>query len=835
MVDEQGLPRPSYAGFLDFLNSLSQTARKRIDERLESTMREMGVTFDIMREDPWGRRPWYCDPLPQIIENGAWTQVAEGFRQRLRAFEMFLRDIYTQKEILRAGVVPIHAVLGSPFYQRVANGLDATDGAYLHLSGMSVSRGPDGNWRVRHHYFSHASGISYMMQNRRALARVLPEMFHDYPVQSIADVPIDILEVLRHFAEDHDPTVVLLSPGSGSPAYSEHSFLSRRMGVPLVQGSDLLVLNDRVYLKTITGLEKVEVIYTRVSDAWLDPLVFRRDSLLGVPGLVHCLRKGTVSIVNAIGSQLADDRSLLAFSSKIIRFYLGESPILESVQTYWLGDLDQRELVMGDLLDYDVRPVYGERHLTPPPGEPIPPAKRKQIEKEVLANPGGFVAQDPRTEAITLTYEDGTPTEQLADQIVFALRRGEDRYEVFPGALTRTTTQTSGYTSSELGGGSKDTWVTAHQQDAQLVEVRRSTREARLPSQHVTSRVAEAFYWIGRYLERTTSLAGMINVIETLETEELNATERKLYRPVWNRLLPTLESQPKGTRRSIATPSARYHLTADREEPGSVSSMVNRAAYNADMILECISIDAWTVLETLRNRFQRIPATIPPNDADRTRITRRLCDMTTSSIAQFFGVAEATIVSDGGWQFCRVGQLFERSVVTTNALNSLAASLKGRPLSGIAAEHALEIELSAFLRLLNSRDAYRRVYQMRAEPGAVMECLMSSKVVPRALFRCLQRCAMLIAECDLGEAPATRRTLATLHDLSQRIASIDWENFFENGLPRLDRSEELSETVAQVSAETFAVHQLIADGFLNHQIHMREPEQSLLEGLHDAV
>jgi len=832
VVDEQGMPRPPYQRFLDRLNEMSPRARKRIDERLESTMREMGVTFDIMRENPWGRRPWYCDPLPQIIENGAWDELERGMVQRLRAFELFLRDIYSNKEILRAGRIPIHAVLGSPFYQRVANGLTSADHAYLHLSGMNVVRDSTGQWQVKHHYFSHASGVSYMMQNRRAMARVLPETFLDYTVESIADVPIDILEILRRFASERDPTVVILSPGAGSPAYSEHSFLARRMGVPLVQGSDLLVLNDRVYLKTVTGLEKVEVIYTRVADAWLDPLVFRRDSRLGVPGLVHCLRKGSVSIVNAIGSQLADDRALLPFAERIVQFYLGEAPLLKTVQTHWLGDLDQREMVMENLEDYEVRPLYGERFVTPPPGTSFPPRKRQQVEKEILANPDQFVAQEARTESITLTYEDGSPHEQLADQIVFALRRGDDRYEVFPGALTRVSTSESLFTASELGGGSKDTWVTAQRPDADLVEIPRTLREARLPSQHVTSRVAEAFYWIGRYLERTSSLAGMINVIETLETEELNATERKLYRPVWNRLLPPLENLPKGARRNISTPAGRYQLTTDPDEPGSVWAMVSKTAYNADMILECISIDAWTVLETLRNRFQRRSSATPASDLDRARITRRLCDTTTSMIAEFFGVAEATIVADGGWQFCRVGQLFERAVVTANAVNSMAAGLENSARGGIAAEHAIEIELSAFLRLLNSRDAYRRVYQMRTEPAAVLECLWKSRVVPRAVSRCLERCAILLGECGIEGLPATQRTLNAIENVRHRIAETEWELFFENSIPRLDMAEQLDTTLADLTRETLEIHQHIADGFLNHQIHMRAPEQSYLEGFH---
>ena len=266
------------------LDALPRRQVRALDERLEATMREMGVTFDIARERPWGRRPWFCDVLPQIFTPEEWEPLESGISQRLRAFELFLRDIYGKKEILKANLLPIQPVLGSTAYQRAAASLTPAEDAYLHLSGISLCRVPSGEFAVKQHYFSNASGISYMIQNRRALARVIPQSFQDFSIRSIADAPVDVLELLRSLSDHPDPTVVLLSSGPGSAVYSEHSFLARQMGIPLVQGGDLLVFNDAVFLKTVSGLEKVEVIYNRISDQWLDPMVFRRDSLLGCRG-----------------------------------------------------------------------------------------------------------------------------------------------------------------------------------------------------------------------------------------------------------------------------------------------------------------------------------------------------------------------------------------------------------------------------------------------------------------------------------------------------------------------------------------------------------------------
>lgn len=816
---EDGSARAGYRSLFERLDAMPTSRKRALDERLEATMREMGVTFDIARDRPWGRRPWFCDLLPQIFTAEEWEPLVMGIKQRLRAFEMFLQDVYSAKRILRADEVPIQPVLGSQFFRHAAANLPQPAGAYLHLSGISICRLPDGELAVKHHYFSNASGISYMIQNRRALARVLPQSFHETSIHSIADAPTEILETLRSLSVENEPTVVLLSPGPGSAVYSEHSFLARRMGIPLVQGGDLLVLNDSVYLKTVSGLEKVEIIYSRVSDQWLDPMAFRRDSLLGVPGLVHCIRKGTVAVVNGIGSQLADDRSLLPLAGNIIRHYLGERPLLKSLPTFWLGDIDQREMVLADLADYTIRPLYGERILLGGDGRRPTPETLEEVRNEILDNASAFIAQPQDCDAETVCFQDGKKALRRQDHILFALRKPDGDYEVFPGALTRVSTAESPYTSSELGGGSKDTWVqVGFEHEAKDVEGVRFT-EAMLPSQHVTSRVAEAFYWIGRYLERAFSLSGMVGVIESLELEELNPTERTHYRPVWNRILPMLEGAGSATRRTISNPSGRYRLTLDIEEPGSVVSAILRASSNAESVLETLSLEAWGVLSLLRDRFQktRFRPESPPEVL--TSSSRKLCDFARALIPQFFGTAECTMLADGGWKFCEIGQLIERAAITANAINSISAPLL-QPADPESSEHAVEIRLSAFLRLLNSRDIYRRVYQMRIEPLPLLDLLWKNSVAPRSVTRCLRGCFSRIADSEDITSPATVRSLAAIESLTQSIQSTDWESILRRPAPD-GKSSALQVHSEELLRRVLALHDMISDGFLNHQIHMR--------------
>ncbi len=821
-----GEPREVYRNLFDRLRESTRAQLQSINHQLEAAMREMGVSFDVNPDSPWGKRPWFCDLLPQIFTPAEWNPLAEGIRQRIQAFELLLRDIYSDKQILRDGVIPVSTVLGSRFFQRPAHGLPMPGGSFLHLSGIAACRLPDGTFAIKHHYMSHASGMSYMIQNRRVLTRVIPQSFQETGIHSISDVPTDILEMLRAHSSESDPLVVLLTPGPLSPAYSEHGFLSRRMGIPLVQGGDLLVMNDEVYLKTVRGLNKVDVIYSRVSDQWLDPLVFQRDSVLGVPGLVHCIRKKNVAVVNAIGAQLSDDRALLPHASRIIRYYLGQNPLLPTLETFWLGDIDQREHVLAHLSDFTIRPLYGERILSGGDGSPPSDEALAVARSTILEDPSQFVAQPKCCDATTVSFQKGERHRRHQDHILFAIRNDADSISICPGALTRISTAKSGFTASELGGGGKDTWVQVDlNQPAENWDSTPQT-EFQIPSHGVTSRVAEAFYWIGRYLERAYDLAGMVGVIESLELEELNPTERMHYRPVWNKILPMLESAAVPSRRTISSPEGRHRLTLDTSEPGSVVSTILRAVGNAESVVETLSIDAWGVLSNLREQFEE--ASFDPSaPADvLAASSRSLCSLARGMIPQFFGTAERSMLSDDGWNFCRIGQFIERGAITANAASSITGTLLQSNAQN-SPGHALEIRLSAFLRLLNCRDVYRRVYQMRIEPEPMLDLLWKNPVVPRSVLHCLNGCTTLIRESESNLSPATERAIAEMEHLTQAILTTDWSDL-------LCESTALSsgKSRLQIHSETLldrllGLHTVICDSFLNHQVLMHHETRPL--------
>jgi uncharacterized circularly permuted ATP-grasp superfamily protein/uncharacterized alpha-E superfamily protein len=813
IYDPDGNPRPGYEGPLAYLQGLRRPTLRALDEHMEATLREMGVTYGL----PHGEQvqPWVCDLLPHIFTAAEWDQVTAGVSQRIRAFELFLKDIYGPRQILRDGVIPVHPVLGSPHYEAASMGVPLPHDAYLHLSGLCLTRNAHGQLAVKAHHMSRAAGISYMIQNRRALATVVPDLFEQNTVRSLADALSPVVETLRGLAERtwDEPSAVLLSPGTANPLYSEHSFLARRMGIPLVQGGDLLVLDDHVHLKTVRGLKRVDVIYNHVADERLDSLVFKKGSTEGVPGIVHCLRRGTVKLVNALGSQLVDDASLLSMAPRIIRYYLQEGPILPTVRTYWLGDLDQLEMVIENIEDYHIRPISASNL-----GGAMPTAS-DEIARAVRKRPGSFVAQPLEA--------SGQPQSEFEqDHIVFALRRGGDRYEVFPGALTRVFPRRM----ESQTWISKDSWVPALSQQAEAAQTwTRNSIETHHPTREVTSRVAESFYWMGRYLERAYHQAYLIQAVETLESEELNASERRLYRPMWNRLLPPLETTAGESRRSITTRQDRYRLIL-LAEPGTVARTFTRAMANAESIRESLSPEALASLNRLRDVFQRtrFRENLLPEECG--QIARRLSGIVTESIPQFFAIAQRTVLGDDGWRFCEAGELLERAIITSHAVLSISRSMIRPPL-------ATEIQLSAFLRLLGTRDAYRRVYQMRAEPVPIIELLFQHPESPRSVLRCLTACADLLRKSAAPDQPGASSTLNGIESLIHQIRRIDWSEqmrFTVENIALGERKgrplEGIERILAHLSECTLRIHHLISDGFLSHQAFIAESVQPMLLG-----
>ena len=462
MFTRDGVARPHYQMLLRQLSSLSADAFRRIRAMTELSMLQDGVGFTVYRQEEGIERVWPMDPVPRIIPAKEWDHIERGLVQRILTLNLFLKDIYSDQFILRDRVVDPRLIYEGGYFRREFMGGKVPRDVYIHVCGTDLIRDADGQYLVLEDNGRTPSGVSYMLTNRQVLKHVWPQVFEQYDVRSNDDYPSALLDVLRYIAPggNPDPTVVLLSPGIYNSAYFEHTFLAQRMGVELVEGRDLVVDQNRIFMRTTRGLERVDVIYRRIDDDFLDPLVFRPDSMLGVPGVVSAYRAGQVALANSIGTGIADDKGIYPFVPAMIRYYLKQDPILPNVETFRPlvpSHMDHILANIGDLVVKTVNESGGYGMLIGPASTA---RQRDEFRDLVRARPRDFIAQPVIQLSAHPTFVDGKLEGRHVDLRPFVLC-GE-KVTVVPGALTRVALpRGSLVVNSSQGGGSKDTWVLA--------------------------------------------------------------------------------------------------------------------------------------------------------------------------------------------------------------------------------------------------------------------------------------------------------------------------------------------------------------------------------------
>jgi uncharacterized circularly permuted ATP-grasp superfamily protein len=459
MFDAAGTPRSHYVALYEQIQTLS---RNDFDERCASrdrAFRDQGITFAFSGEE----RPFPLDLVPRMFAAAEWSRVERGVRQRVRALEHFLADVYGAGNILRDGVVPARLVTTSTHFHRAAYGISPPGGVRVHVAGIDLVRDGRGRLCVLEDNLRTPSGISYVIENRRAMTHVYPEIFAAHRVRPVADYPSKLLDALRATApgRTREPVIVLLTPGVHNAAYFEHSFLARQMGIELVEGRDLVCRGNEVFMRTTAGEERIDVVYRRIDDEFLDPLHFNPDSMLGVAGLLNAARAGNVTIANFVGNGVADDKAVYPYVPAMISYYLGEEAILPNVETYDLADPEIAVWALGRVDELVWKPVDGSGGKGIVIGPRADEHELRNLHQVVASAPRQWIAQDPVTLSTAPTYLDGTMVPRHLDLRPFALHDGDDVW-VVPGGLTRVALpEGSLVVNSSQGGGSKDTWVIA--------------------------------------------------------------------------------------------------------------------------------------------------------------------------------------------------------------------------------------------------------------------------------------------------------------------------------------------------------------------------------------
>jgi uncharacterized circularly permuted ATP-grasp superfamily protein len=452
--------RPHYVRYAQWLAEQPEDRLNRKRAEADSLFHRVGITFAVYGENEGSERLIPFDIVPRVLPAAEWRTLETGLSQRVRALNAFIRDIYHEQDILRAGRMPAEAVLGNSQYRPEMQGIEVPGGTYAHIAGIDVVRADGGALHVLEDNLRVPSGVSYMLENRKMMMRLFPELFALHRIAPVEQYPDQLLANLRSVAPVgvDDPTVVLLTPGAHNSAYFEHAFLAQQMGIELVEGQDLFVRDDAVYMRTTRGPRRVDVLYRRIDDDYLDPLAFRPDSTLGVAGLLSVYRAGRITIANAIGTGVADDKSIYPYVPDMIRFYLGEEPLLANVPTWVLRRPDHLEYALSNLAHLVVKEVHGAGGYGMLIGPAASRAEIDEFRARIRAHPEHYIAQPTLALSTCPTFIAAQLAPRHVDLRPFVLS-GAD-ISIVPGGLTRVALRDGSLVvNSSQGGGTKDTWV----------------------------------------------------------------------------------------------------------------------------------------------------------------------------------------------------------------------------------------------------------------------------------------------------------------------------------------------------------------------------------------
>lgn len=818
---------------------LSPAKLRPLRNRLRQSVRDAGLT-DLSPAGHTAQKPfWELEHSPVIIDPAEWDQLRQAVQQRARITNAYLRDLYSRQDALKAGIVPPEITLADPYYRRACLNLEPERSAPAALIRFDLIKTDDG-WHFAETHTNTPVGLSYAIQNRRFLTQETGDYYRALPdYHSIINAPLELIDSLRGLAplQIHRPSIVLLTTGPRYPFYSEHSFLARKMGIRLAQGDDLLVSDNRVFFKTISGLEQVDVIYRRVNDTHIDPAVFTTDfETAGIPGLIQCIRAGNVTVANAIGSGSAENRALHPYLPALSRFYLRERLLLPSVPTLLCNDNDQVDHILDQADHLELLPTHSRRVGTAP--EPPLTLHRKSLPKIVRENPSQFVAR-PKSNSAPQLPGSSSPAEFRLS--VFALTQ-KDHVSVIPGGIANIGPPP--YPRDRVGKCADVIVLSSNQADsgslADFEEQETVDAEITIPS----SRAAQALFWLGRYLERAETTARMLSILDDVSLEEIPAHDRKRWLPLWRGLLNATghyDQKIDGRVHPKTTLSGDliWRMTLDHAHPSSLLNTVVSAASNARELREYISPEAGGILTKTDRKIRSLSQRSPTGRNKQARALRN--DLATrallfiqTEINACLGSAERTMLQDAGWHFLQIGIQIERAALTAETLLHVltgAAAVSTQQEQSDYDTFRDNPELSALLRMLGSQDAYRRLYRRRSQPLLVAQMLIQQQLAPRSILHNLREVSR-----ELDSIQSLENILGPIPlqiELRQRIdalTALDLAPFFD-----IESDSKTENRLARILQEIVdnlgGLHQLFEDYFFSHQARFKANQDQSELGL----
>jgi len=751
-----GTIRPHWEPLLRGVDSLRAEGLRERRENARQLLREHGVTYNVFADGESAERTWDLDLLPLVIDSAEWAELETGLIQRTRLLNRVLADIYGPQELLRNGLIPPALLQANPGFLRCCHGIRPPRDLFLTMHAVDLTRAPDGRWWVLSDRTQAPSGVGYALENRAILSRILPDEFRASQVQRLGGFFQQSKAGLRSLAPwTSAPHIVLLTPGPYTETYFEHTYLARHLGYQLVEGSDLTVRDRRVFLKTLEGLQPVDVIIRRVDDTWCDPLELRADSILGVPGLVEAARAGNVAISNALGTGAVETTAILAFLPALAKHLLGESLRIPNVATWWCGQDKERNYALGALRSLVVKRAFVGGHGEPSFGEKLDSPDLTELAARIGANPHAYVSQE-RVALSTSPVWNGDALEPRPLILRCYVCATADGFAVMPGGLTRVSSAPdSPIVSSRYGGGSKDTWVhsTTSVEHITPLELAPAPPAGERAAVHVPSRHVENLFWLGRYAERLegttrllrTALGRLAGEGGPTEEIELAALAR------WLAESHFLPRKFAGRFAANDLASELRMLVFERNRVGSIRELLARIGFLTATVRDRFSGDTWRILHQLQTEFPAAMSRATPGAI--LQALHRII----FQLAAFSGMEMENMTRGHAWRFLDIGRRLERSINLIANIRSLIATDREN------------VGLPPLLEYTDSTMSYRRLHRARPELPAALSLLITEVTNPRSLAFQFNTLTRHLADLPGGgdgrvEEAHFHETNALLHD-----------------------------------------------------------------------
>ena len=714
---------PHYAQLLGELEHFGAAELSRRTDACQRFVREHGITYNVYGDPRGMERPWQLDPVPFVIAPEEWQQLETGLIQRATLLNKILADCYGAQDLIRSRWLSPALVFGQPDFLRPCHGIRVPGDTFLHFYAADLSRSPDGRWWVVSDRTQIPTGAGYALANRLVTSRILPEPFRDNHVHRLAGFFLAAQNALGQLAprQAERARVVMLTPGPHNETYFEQAYLARYLGYMLVEGQDLTVRDNHVFLKTLSGLERVDVILRRVDDDFCDPLELRNDSILGVPGLVEAVRAGNVVMANALGSGLVQSPAFMSFLPGLCDHLLGEKLKLPSVATWWCGQKIAREHVLKNLDRLIIKPAF-RTHLN------IAEAERDELRRRIEFDPDLFVAQERVEHSTAPVWQKDSLAPLPVSLRAFLVADGKGGYCVMPGGLARVSPDSGGkFISMQTGGSSKDTWIPSATPVAELTLLHGTGQnvELRRTGNNLPSRLADNFFWLGRYSERADATSRLLRSALLRFNPERTGGALPLLTP----LLQTLETQGQlsgiSTRPELWTNAEVFEAELlgaifDPERHGSLRQTAEHLQRLAMLVRDRTSNDMWRVLSQIDDRL----ATPPPKQVMLAGDAVGILNQTLMGLAAFHGLARENMTRAQAWRFLDMGLRLERALYLCTLLD--------------ATLHSPDAEnpslLEAVLEVVDSSITFRSRYNLLPTVPAVFDLVLLDDKNPRSVL-----------------------------------------------------------------------------------------------------